>query len=94
MQPFRRPPGRLPPPPGSVWRRLRSPLTNPAPQCQHGVPPDQRPLLDVPAAPPRSEWIALMPYSHEWVTGKPLRDHKYRVLWWEHPATFLDYLIW
>ena len=56
--------------------------------------PDQRPLLDVPAAPPAAEWIALMPYSHDWVTGKPLRDHKYRVLWWEHPDTFLDYLIW
>ena len=58
------------------------------------LPPDQRPLLDVPAAPSTAEWVALMPYSHEWVTGEPLRDHKYRVLWWEHPDSFLDYLIW
>ena len=58
------------------------------------LPTDQRPLLDVAAAPSTAEWIALMPYSHDWVTGEPLRDHKYRVLWWEHPDTFLDYLIW
>ena len=58
------------------------------------LPRDQRPLLDVAAAPSTAEWIALMPYRHDWATGEPLRDHKYRILWWEHPNTFLDHLIW
>ena len=58
------------------------------------LPRDQRALLDVEAAPSTAEWIALMPYRHDWATWEPLRDHKYRVLWWEHPASFLDYLIW
>lgn len=58
------------------------------------LPRDQRALLDVAAAPSTAEWIALMPYRHDWVTWEPLRDHKYRVLWWEHPDSFLDYLIW
>ena len=59
------------------------------------LPASQQLLLDAPPAPDDSEWICLMPYRHEWVSGDPaFRDEEYRVVWWDHPHEFLEDLLY
>ena len=76
----------------AAWMNHCRWVIGPEPTCV--LPASQRPLLDVPAADPDSDWICISPGSHPCgPDAVEFADTKYRVRWcWEPPHVFIQQL--